>query len=275
MTRILTFIFILFGLQANISNAVAQGNLIVIPRRVVFDESKRTQELSIANIGTDTAKYLISVIQYRMTKEGAFENIIQPDSGQNFADKNFRFFPRSVVLGPNETQTIKLQLINTGDLQTGEYRSHLYFRAVPVETPYELADTNQKVISVRLVPVFGLAIPVIIRKGISTNSIAIVKAALESRGPNDYQVTMTFSRSGNMSVYGDIKVEHISAQGKIIQVGQAKGFAVYTPNDERNFRINLDRNPNIDYRTGKIHIVYSTSSEIKYAVIAEKELDLH
>ncbi|WP_426330166.1 hypothetical protein [Pedobacter sp. R-06] len=260
--------------MGNFSKAEAQGNLIIIPRRVVFDDSKRTQELSIANTGADTAKYLISVIQYRMTKEGAFENITQPDSGQNFADKNFRFFPRSVVLGPNEAQTIKVQLNNTGDLKPGEYRSHLYFRAVPDERQPQLADTNAKAIAVRLVPVFGLAIPVIIRRGISTNSIAIVNVAMESKGPDDHQVRMTFSRSGNMSVYGDIRVEYISAQGKITQVGLARGFAVYTPNDERNFRISLDKNPNINYHTGKIHIIYSTSSEIKYAIIAEKELVL-
>ena len=93
------------------SEADCQGNLIIIPRRVVFEGSKRTQELNLANTGTDTAKYLISVIQYRMKEDGTFENITQPDSGQNFADKNFRFFPRSVVLAPNEAQTVKVQIM--------------------------------------------------------------------------------------------------------------------------------------------------------------------
>ena len=80
------------------TNLMAQGNLMVFPRRVVFEGSKRSQTLNIANTGTDTARYNISIVQYRMKEDGAFEEITQPDSGENFADKYIRFFPRSVVL---------------------------------------------------------------------------------------------------------------------------------------------------------------------------------
>ncbi len=84
--------------------AQAQGNLLVTPRRVVFDGSSRVMELNLANTGRDTARYNISFIQYRMTEEGAFEEITEPDPGQFFADNHLRFFPRSVTLAPNEAQ---------------------------------------------------------------------------------------------------------------------------------------------------------------------------
>ena len=44
---------------------------------------------------------------------------------------------------------------------------------------------------------------------------------------------LTVNRTGNMSVYGDFKIEYISPTGKITQVAIVQGFAVYTPNSLR------------------------------------------
>ncbi|MRR23773.1 molecular chaperone, partial [bacterium] len=116
-------------------NIWAQGNLLITPRRVVFEGNKRSMDLNLANIGTDTATYAISLIEIRMTEAGGFESITEPDEGQRFASPYLRFFPRTVTLGPNEAQTVKLQVVKSGTLEPGEYRSHLYFRAVPKEKP--------------------------------------------------------------------------------------------------------------------------------------------
>ncbi|RWW91625.1 fimbrial biogenesis chaperone [Flavobacterium cerinum] len=257
------------------SNSISQGDLVIMPRRVILDASKRTQELNVANTGADSAKYLISVVQYRMLESGAFEEIAEPDSGQNFADKNFRFFPRSVTLAPNESQTIKIQAINTNDLKSGEYRSHLYFRAVAKDRPIE--DDASKLpqsLSVHLVPTFGVAIPVIIRNGNSTLKVNIEKPVFSLNDNGVPQLNMKFNRTGNMSVYGDLKVEHITATGKITQVGIAKGLAIYTPNPVRNFMLNLDKSLGVDYHKGKLNIVYTTSSESKPVVITSSQIDL-
>ena len=113
----------------------AQGNLLVAPRRLIFDGSKKYQEINLANVGTDTATYMISVMDIRMKEDGSFEQITEPDSGQNFAGKYLRFYPRKVILAPNESQVIKIQLVKTNELSTGEYRSHLYFRSEPNVRP--------------------------------------------------------------------------------------------------------------------------------------------
>lgn len=272
------FIFVLAcsGILICAKETSAQGNLIIIPRRVVFDGTKRTQDLNLANTGSDTAKYLISTIQYRMLEDGNFKEIILPDTGQNFADKNFRFFPRSVILAPNEAQTIKVQLINTSDLQSGEYRSHLYFRAVPNEKKLleKINEKSESAISVRLIPTFGIAIPVIIRRGISTSKITLSAEPIERTPQGTNQLRLVFIRTGNMSVYGDIIVNHISLQGKVTQVGMARGFAIYTPNTKRSFTLGLDKNEIIDYHKGKIQIIYTTSPEEKSIKLAEAELIL-
>jgi P pilus assembly chaperone PapD len=133
-TRLLVPVFLIISVLLS-ATSLAQGDLLLYPKRIVFEGSKRTQDLNLANSGKDTARYILSVVQIRMKEDGSFETITEPDPGQNFADKYFRIFPRNVVLPPNEAQTVKVQLINTGELQPGEYRSHLYVRAEAEKAP--------------------------------------------------------------------------------------------------------------------------------------------
>ena len=158
----------ILGLSISSGTGVfAQGNLLITPRRAVFEGSTRSVDLNLANTGKDTAIYSISLVQIRMKEDGGFETITEPDPGQKFADRYIRFFPRSVTLGPNEAQVVKVQLIRSGELEPGEYRSHFYFRALPKAKPLgeKEAAVDSTTISVRLTPVFGITIPVIIRVG--------------------------------------------------------------------------------------------------------------
>ena len=66
-------------------NSFAQGDLLVSPRRVVFEGDKQKEDLSLVNIGKDTATYSISFLQYDMKEDGSFVQIDKPDSGQKFA----------------------------------------------------------------------------------------------------------------------------------------------------------------------------------------------
>jgi len=267
-----------FALLALISlQSKAQGDLLIYPKRVVFEGAKRSYTLNLANSGRDTVRYLISVVQVRMSAHGAFENITQPDPGQNFAIKYFRFFPRSIILAPNEAQSVKIQLVNTSELAPGEYRSHIYFRAEPDKRPLgeEAIAGDSTSISVNLVAVFGISIPVIIRIGESTTNVNLTDAEFELKEGSIPSLKITFNRSGNMSAYGDVAVDHISEQGKITRVGMAKGMALYTPNLFRHFKLTLDNNMGVDYHQGKLRITYTTQADAKSAKIAGTELELN
>lgn len=259
------------GVPAN-----AQANLLINPGRVVFEKNKSIQELNLANTGSDTARYLISFIEIRMNENGTFDRITQPDSGQNFASSSLRVFPKSVVLGPGEAQVVKVQVIKPAQLQPGEYRSHIYFRGVPNEKPLgeTEAATDSSGISVHLIPIFGISIPVIIRVGESTAQVNLSDLKLDVSKDSTATLDFKFNRTGNMSVYGDLDVEFISAAGKHTQVGRIKGIALYTPTASRQFKINLIHNSSIDYKTGTLHVVYKTQADAKSLEIAKAELIL-
>jgi hypothetical protein len=264
---------ILFFFAADLNG---QGNLLITPRRIVFEGSKKSIDLNLANTGQDTATYAISLVQIRMKEDGGFELITDPDPGQRFADKYIRFFPRSVTLGPNEAQVVKVQLTRTNDLRDGEYRSHFYFRSVPKARPLGEKDAAQDTtsISVRLTPIFGITIPVIIRVGGSTTNVSITDLAFKTVNDTIPRFSFVFNRTGNMSVYGDITVDYISTQGKITRVGVANGVAVYTPNTLRQFQFNLNIVPGVDFRSGTLRVIYSAPSDVKPLRYAEAELNL-
>jgi hypothetical protein len=256
-------------------NSFAQGDLMVYPKRLVFEGSKRSQELNLSNNGNDTARYVISVTQIRMTEDGNFQTITQPDSAQRFADKNFRYFPRNVVLAPKESQTVKIQLIKTSELTAGEYRSHIYLRAEKENKPLGTAENTKKAssIMVNIIPVFGISIPVIIKVGESTAQIAIDEMSFHMVKNTDPAIKFKINRSGNMSVYGDITVHHTALSGKTTQVALIKGVAIYTPTPSRLFQLPLDNTKGISYQSGKLHLTFS-EQQPKASKLAESALSL-
>lgn len=257
-------------------NIFAQGNLLITPRRVVFDGSKRVMELNLSNTGQDTAKYNVSLIQYRMNEDGSFTEITEPDPGQKFADKNIRFFPRTVTLGPNEGQAVKMQVTNVDKLEPGEYRSHVYFRSVPKQEALgaESSNIDSSTVSVQLIPIFGITIPVIIRVGEDDMKVSITDFKFETISDTTNRVDLVFNRSGRMSVYGDIRFFYIAPSGKEIQVGAVNGIAIYTPNLIRRFWMNLDNVKGVKFNEGKLKVIYTSQSDYKRVTYAESVIDL-
>lgn len=260
----------------NNTGANAQGNLLITPRRIVFDGTRRVMELNLANTGVDTARYNISLLHYRMNEDGTFTEITEPDPGQNFADKNIRFFPRSVTLGPNEAQSVRMQVTNQDRLAPGEYRSHVYFRSVPnlIALGDEAQRTDTTSVSVQLIPIFGITIPVIIRIGENNTKVNLSDISLHNSGDTTKIINFKINRIGNMSVYGDIKVIYISNNGKETQIGALNGLAVYTPNAFRRVLIELNGDKSVDYKNGILKITYSAQSETRPEIYGQAEYEL-
>lgn len=252
--------------------AGAQSDLLITPYRVVFENGKNMEEISLANTGKDTARYTVNFVQYRMSADGAMEQITTPDEGQMFADQHLRIFPRSVVLAPNESQIVRVQLKPGATLTSGEYRSHLYFRSTPnenVDATTAGADTS---LGIKLIPVYGITIPVIIRSGDLQVNVTIDNAQMVTDSIS--RLKFTINRSGSKSVYGDITVMYQPVSGDPIKVGAARGVSVYTPNALRNFIVPLAPPAGVTFNQGSLKITYSTAGTPKPEIIAEYVLNL-
>lgn len=257
--------------------AFAQGDLLIYPKRLVFEGTQnRVQVLNMNNKGKDTATYKLSFIENRMDQDGKFEIIAEPDPDQQFASPYLRFYPRTITLAPNETQVIKVQLIRASDLRPGEYRSHLYLRPViKAEALEERAGTtvNPNEVSLNLKPVYGISVANIVRVGKPEVQIEVTNMAFEKFNDSIPLISMDFQRSGSASSYGDLSVHHISLEGRETLVGEMKGFAVYTPGSLRKARMKLKDIEGVNYESGVLRLRY-VSQDTNNVIYSEVELEL-
>lgn len=254
-------IFLFFILLAT-SAIYSQGNLLISPTRVVFENGKQKDDLNLTNIGRDTAVYLISFLHYQMLSDGSFKQMEKPDS-LLCADNYLRIFPRKIILPPNESQIIRLQFRKPANMKEKEYRSHLYFRAEKENSPLGLK--NQKLdstkMAVRITPVFGISIPVIIRNGNLDAKVEISEIAAKTLNDSTTQIKFAINRSGNKSVYGNLTVDYVPEKGKPIQIGVANGVGIYTEIDKRTFQMTLNWPKTIKQHAGKLIIYYKMPKE--------------
>ncbi len=252
----------------------AQGDLLISPNRIVFEGRDNKAELNLINTGTEATTFSVSFVQRRMNADGSFESIDSPDPGQMFADPFLRVYPRRVTLQPGEAQVVMVQCMRKPNMPDGEYRSHLYFRSEKDYTPLgSTQEESSNSVTVRIIPIFGMSIPIIIRSGAVNVQTSISDLRLESEP--DLSLKFTVNRTGNKSVYGDLKAEYIPKQGKPVELGTVKGVAVYTNLDKRYINLKLNLTPGLMLMNGKVKVSYTSRDDaIRHEIFAEAELEL-
>lgn len=258
------------------ASAQGVGDLMVTPTRIVLEGRERTAEVTLLNQGTERATYRITFRRMRMTETGKLEEITDTAPEGMYADEFVRYSPRQVDLQPGESQVVRLLVRKPPDLRPGEYRSHLLFRAVPPEdagADIEQLQGEGDGISIRLIPVFGISIPVIVRHGAleaAANVTDIVVHPASSPGESP-MLDAIIERMGDESLYGDLQVEFMRDSGGKVEVGQLRGVAVYTPLGYRLVQMKLSPPEGVQLRGGHLRVAYHASDDSE-TVLAEAEV---
>jgi P pilus assembly chaperone PapD len=245
--------------------AQAQGDLLVAPTRVVLNGGGNA-EVVLSNIGTQAATYRIGVELRRMQADGDFADVseVEANAIEKAALEMLRYAPKRITLLPGQPQAIRLSARPTPELPDGEYRVHMSFRAVPPalspEAAQEQATAGQ--LAIRLTPVYGITIPVFIRKGRLEATAAIANPRLGQEGAARW-LELDLKRQGQRSVYGEI----LGKRGAE-QVFQIKGIAVYPEVTARTVRIPLNADQLAKLR-GPVRIEYRELPENGGQLIAE------
>lgn len=267
-SSILLIFCLLFG-----HSLLAQGNLVINPKRIVFDGKKKTEKLVLSNTGKDSAVYNISFIEYKMKVDGELLPIEREEENLHFASPYVRLYPRIVKLGPNESQILKVQLYNTENITDGEYRSHLYFRAEDEKNALgTVTKAKESPVSVKIEAVFGISIACIIRKGEDKTYLSISDISYSKSKDQENFLAFKLNRTGNMSAYGDFVITYITPNGKLYEVGTVKGIGLYLPGTTRNMSIKLNAPNNVNFVGGSFKVVF-TENESK-RILAEAGLNL-
>lgn len=265
----------LIAVLSTVAFAQGAGDLLIAPTRVVFEKETRSVEVTVVNIGDKQAIYRVSLVHQRMGEDGKIEEITTPQPGELFADDLIRFTPKQVVLDPHGSQLVRIQLRLPVNLATGEYRSHLLFRAVPAgeasATGLEKSDPG---LSIKLTPIYGVTIPVIVRHGPISAAVRISDLKLTPGSNGMMSLTGTFERSGEASCYGDVKAVFRPNVGPPEALCAANGLAVYSPAPRRKFEIRFAPRPGLVLEHGAIHLTYRLPAAGGQGLIADADIVL-
>jgi hypothetical protein len=257
------------------------AQLLLSPTRVVFEGNARSSQIDEVNTTNQAATYRLTLVNRRMNQLGEFLPVDAPLPGERFVDAMVRFSPRQLTVEPGGSQVIRLSLRKPQGLAAGEYRSHLLIERVldaNLASSIDSAVGNQSSdgLDIRLTPLVGALIPVIVREGSTTVEMSISGMSFTARsGENPALLSLSLERSGNRSVYGDLVVTFLAAGASSpVQVARVNGLAVYVPNPERLLRVALEPPEGVDLRAGRFQVAFQLRPEEGGRVLAENQLDL-
>lgn len=245
--------------------ANAAGDLLIAPTRVILD-GRRGAEVILNNIGDEEATYRITLELRRMNVQGRLDDV--DVAGANDKEKSaldiIRYAPRRVTLPPNQPQSIRIgpQAIDT--LPDGEYRAHMLFRAIPKTPAADGSADSGNSLRIQLIPIYGISIPVIVRKGNlqGTAALANVRMGRDNEGPT---LEFDMARQGDKSIFGEI---HVTKPGQSEPLSVAKGIAIYPEVASRSVSLPLTAEVAAKMK-GDIIISYYEAPEAGGGLIAQ------
>jgi P pilus assembly chaperone PapD len=247
------------------SPAHAAGDLLIAPTRVVLD-GRRGTEVILNNIGSEEATYRISLELRRMNDQGRLDDVevANANEKERAALELIRFAPRRVTLPPNQPQSIRIGLQPTEALPDGEYRAHMLFRAIPKTPAATDAQAATNELKIKLIPIYGITIPVIVRKGNLQGTAALANLRI---GKDDEGPTLEFdmNRKGDRSVFGEV---HVTKPGIAEPIWKEKGIAIYPEIENRKVSLNMP--PEIAAKlTGEVVVSYYEAAEAGGGLISQ------
>jgi hypothetical protein len=257
------------------------GNINLYPKRVVIQDRQRIATVGLFNRSSAQGNYEIVLNDMMMTPAGT---IVELDSVKDEAQRArvrtasalLRWSPRRIALPSNEAQTIRIMARIPPDLPPGEYRTHFSAVQVPAKAAGGLSiedasgSKTGSGIGVRIVPRFGITIPIIVRVGETTLATGLRDLSVKPLGKGRSGIALTITRSGTRSAFGNITV---TAGGSSKPIAVIKGIGVYTELDQRPVTVPI--NPEVPASTyargARLTVTYTDDDYRPGAILARQE----
>ncbi|OYW73566.1 MAG: hypothetical protein B7Z37_21055 [Verrucomicrobia bacterium 12-59-8] len=255
------------------------GDVNLFPKRIVLSDRERTATVGLYNRAAASGDYDISVNEMVMSQDGRLTDLAtvsDPAERERVrtATSFLKWSPRRVTLPANEAQMVRIMARIPADLPHGEYRSHFLAVSVPPETGdlsiENAIDPGPGGVGVRIMPRFGISIPIIVRVGETSLVTQLEDLAVVQRPDGAQVATLTVTRQGTRSAFGDIMV---TAPGSKKPIGEIKGVGIYTEISRRNVQIPLDpkADPRLFAKGAKLTVSYIDDDYAPGKTLARQE----
>lgn len=241
---------------------ISWANLLIHPTRVNFQSNERSQILTLANTSNKTNTYQLQWKENVAMPDGGYREMEESEKNSYpLASQFIRFSPRQVTLRAGERQSVKLLLRRARNLEDGEYRSHLLFKALPAAP----ADDTGPVIAptMNIDMVINFAIPVALRVGDYNAVVTVEDAEIQYDAINNAgAVFVTLQRRGSHSSYGDMSAFWTPIGGEEILLAKSASHSLWAEID--NYRHKLTwATENFKPTDGSLRIFYEGIKQFK------------
>lgn len=256
----------------------AAANLLINPTRVVFNPTDRTTDVTLINISQTTNTYRIEWVEKKAKSTGGYEDLTPAAAtASNFpiASSMIRYSPRQVTLKAGERQTIKMAIRRPQGLASGEYRSHLVFKALPPMGPLAPEKaTEEEATSMKVNILLTFAIPVVVKQGAITYQIALEDAVIAYNATNKTgSVTVNMSRTGDNSVIGNIDAYWTPNGGKEEVIAKTGDFNFWPETNQTKVKLTWV-GTSFAKTDGKLRIVYEGTKDFKGKVFFDQTISI-
>lgn len=196
------FIFLFTG--------IINAQVVVNPVAIFFDPMTKTAEAEIKNISTKP-------LQVELGFEYMYENwidsmgkvtVIKRDSigyDKHALDKYIKVFPRKILIPPGKSQTVRLLLMNVGNLEDGTYWTRLVTKSEEQDKLFDTTGKNADIGSKFKIHT-GVSQPVIYQKGKVFTGVEITKFERAPDVGDMIVFNLELERTGNSPFWGSIGI---------------------------------------------------------------------
>ncbi len=168
---------LLLALFSMVSSATA--GIMIYPKYLFFDDKTKSAEVTLINSSAlESSNYRVTLSFKKQNPDGSYTEVDEKDIPAASATRLLRYSPRSVMLKPSQSQTIRVLKRIPEGLEPGEYVGYVTFTEVLLEKPATKESLKPGTFSVKITPIPSFSIPVFVRYKVKENA----PVSLETKG---------------------------------------------------------------------------------------------
>ncbi len=238
--------------------ARAGAVLFLYPSEVVFENNRRSAEITLSNRGDQTGTFEMGWTHMTMTPEGG---LVKYDGQPPWSvQSHVRYSPRRVTLEPSEFQVIKIALLRGQDVPEGEYFAHFRVLTLRSEDPSAAeANAAEPTAAFSITARSAVAIPIIWRNSRAKPSASIESVRIDQ---DTNKLTVNVRRHGLLSVRGYLHLLESAPDGSRSFLAESVPLVIYPTIDSRVKTIELNDGVRADSLPRGTTLYYSLDPEI-------------
>lgn len=240
----------------------ATAGIMIYPKYLFLDDKTKSAQVTLINSSPlEASNYRVTLTYKKQNPDGSYTEVATEEIPADSATKLLRYSPRSVMLKPSQSQTIRVLKRIPANLEPGEYVGYITFTEVLLEKAATKQSLQPGTFSVKITPIPSFSIPIFVRYKVKDFAPVTLEAkALEEK---DSIVSLPIvmnrqSQEHRTSARGDLSIWDGDTM-----IGYIRGRYMLPATETLETRVPLYISENLTNAEGKKEIKYLTAEELK------------